>query len=49
MKTFRYRWFHIPTGQSGETEHRFESSEAFLDAVAKWNNQQPSQWLYAPI
>jgi hypothetical protein len=45
MKTFRYRWLHIPTGTTGEREVEASALE-FLTILDRWNGQDPGRWQY---
>lgn len=53
-KTFRYMAIYLPTnskfvriydGSHGEHLTKAE----FYDLLVRWNNQQPTRWLYVPM
>ena len=49
MKTYAYKWLHIPSGKSGIKAVEYISSAEFYHDVVKWNTQQPNTWAYCPI
>lgn len=42
----RYRWMHIPTGQTGTRQVFFNSWQDCADKIAKWNTQGGQLWKY---
>jgi hypothetical protein len=43
---FKYTWYHIPTGKTGEGEGDFDSEVDFLRHLNNWNRSGMNNWLY---
>lgn len=47
--TFKYRWTHLPSGDSGDTENLFLNYDAFVSCIERWNQTDASRWKYEVI
>lgn len=45
LHTFRYRWWHTPTGTEGVSENLFLNYDAFVTCIERWNAQD-ANWHY---
>ena len=47
-RRWRYRWWHFPTGETGEDETFCETSAyGFLAMLSEWNRCGGATWKYA--
>ena len=43
---YQYQCLHVPTGNTTTGEAAFASREKFLEALNRWNRNQPGVWVY---
>ena len=46
MYIYRYWYLHRPSGKLFESKHAFESDKAFMETMARWNNNKDQDWIY---
>ena len=44
--TYRYRWQHLPTGETGMREVKCLTRIDFLEQLTAWNRQGGGDWMY---
>lgn len=49
LKSYQYRWFHIPSGKNGLSSQKFICRKDFLEALAKWNRLGHGVWKYSEV
>jgi hypothetical protein len=49
MKEYFYKTIHLPDGQTFIRSQEFVSLEKYFQILRRWNDSNPSKWLYAPI
>ena len=49
MKTYHYRWLHIPTGTTGTKTIELGWSQNFYEMLDHWNRLGFGVWQYSEI